>query len=528
MLLNNVAAAPSPHFRRPWWTPIGWRALVLYALVVAVLIALIARGSAGFSYSLDDPYIHLALAQHIAHGTYGINAGETTSPASSVLWPFLLVPFADSAIRAWAPLVLNLIAGAALCLLLGNFVERFYGSRLRSGPARWSLASLLVLAGNLGGLTLLGMEHTTQVLLCAGCAYGIAESYFGRRFPAWSLACAALAPSLRYEDLALTLAVCLACWLQGRRLAGVVVGALSLIPLLAMGLFLHAHGLAPLPNSVIVKGGVISARTHLLPGAPLLDHFLTIVAVNARAYLLVWDRWPLTLLLAMLFAQTWYARRQAAKRNALLSGLIGLVVIMAVGPYGYFFRYDVAYRLFAFLLVFAVCTQHRWFGNLHAQALALLAGFVYVAALLQTPAAASAIAHEQKQMQVFSQNFYGQNVAVNDLGWVSFDSRDEFYILDLAGLASNEASRQRVKDAAWLDAIVQRHNVGLAMIYPYWFASIPADWTQVALLQRTGTGPSAVTFYATQIGDERRIRDELKSFAPSLPSGSTLVFSPER
>ncbi|HKL20996.1 MAG TPA: hypothetical protein VJ904_04275 [Tichowtungia sp.] len=46
-----------------------------------------------FTYSLDDAYIHLSLAEQIHHGHYGINAGEYSSPSSSVLCPFLLAPF---------------------------------------------------------------------------------------------------------------------------------------------------------------------------------------------------------------------------------------------------------------------------------------------------------------------------------------------------------------------------------------------------------------------------------------------------
>ena len=47
-------------------------------------------------YTLDDPYIHLSLAQQILKGHYGINAGEFSAPSSTILWPFILAPFASS------------------------------------------------------------------------------------------------------------------------------------------------------------------------------------------------------------------------------------------------------------------------------------------------------------------------------------------------------------------------------------------------------------------------------------------------
>lgn len=503
----------------------AWRMLLVYFGVCVVLLILIVRGSAGFSYSLDDPYIHLALAQHILHGTYGVNAGETTSPASSVVWPFLLVPFADSAVRMWVPLLLNLVFGACCCVLLGGFLERWYLAKRPAcgGFARWVLAVLFVLAANLAGLTLMGMEHTLQVLLTIGCAWAVMEAYAGRRIAGWALGMAALAPAVRYEDLAFTLSVVLLCWLQGRRRAAMVTGMASLLPLLALGLFLRAHGLSFLPNSVLVKGGVISARPHLFPHAPLLDHFLTIVAVNVRGYVLVPDRWPITVFALVLGWMVWRCRAEPVRRRALGSGLAGLVLIMLIGPYGYFFRYDVCYRLFAFLLVFGVLARERWFGAWYAQGAALLAAVVYVSAAVQTPLACWEIAHEQKQMHRFLEA-YPRNVAVNDLGWVSFDASDRFYVLDLAGLASNEAARQRNKNAAWLDDITRRHHAGLVMLYRGWFPGIPEDWTEVAELHRGGGGPDVVSIYATPAGDATATRQALLRFSGELPSGSWLVF----
>ena len=40
----------------------------------------------------DAPYTHLALAEQIRHGTYGLNPGEPSAPSSTILFPFLLVP----------------------------------------------------------------------------------------------------------------------------------------------------------------------------------------------------------------------------------------------------------------------------------------------------------------------------------------------------------------------------------------------------------------------------------------------------
>ncbi len=77
-LSPDAAARASRHHRR--------RLVVLTLAAFALGYVLIVRETGGaFGYSLDDPYIHLRLSQVLAHGTYGINLGESASrvPRSS-------------------------------------------------------------------------------------------------------------------------------------------------------------------------------------------------------------------------------------------------------------------------------------------------------------------------------------------------------------------------------------------------------------------------------------------------------------
>ena len=57
-----------------------FRFMIVYFSGCVILLATILWMTRGhFSYSLDDAYIHLALAQQIVHGHYGINASESSS-----------------------------------------------------------------------------------------------------------------------------------------------------------------------------------------------------------------------------------------------------------------------------------------------------------------------------------------------------------------------------------------------------------------------------------------------------------------
>ena len=87
------------------------RFLTVWALGLAALVGGILLLNGGhFAYSLDDPYIHLALAENLAAGHYGLNLDEPSSPSSSILWPLLLAPFTRWAGYEWVPLVLATVS----------------------------------------------------------------------------------------------------------------------------------------------------------------------------------------------------------------------------------------------------------------------------------------------------------------------------------------------------------------------------------------------------------------------------------
>lgn len=95
------------------WT----RLVTLWVLCLAQLGAQLVLNGGAFCFTLDDPYIHLALSENLwKHGHYGVNLGEVSAPSSSVLWPFLVAPISD------APLaVLFLNIGLASATVLGLF-----------------------------------------------------------------------------------------------------------------------------------------------------------------------------------------------------------------------------------------------------------------------------------------------------------------------------------------------------------------------------------------------------------------------
>jgi len=531
VLSSAASSAPSRAAAGPGGRSAGGTALLrdpafaclaLFLALFAALLAHILHLEHGhLSYSIDDPYIHMALAERLARGLYGLNLGEIEAPSSSILWPFLLIPGCGTAWHPFLPLAYNLVFGALTALLMGR-MARDWMPRHAGGlqlAACWGVSLLLVFAANLAGLAFLGMEHSLQVLLAALCAFGLVEAYRGRPVPAWCIAAAILAPAVRYECYSLCVAIAIALFAQRRRGAAIAVLTVSLLVPAFFALFLLRHGLPPLPNSVLVKGGAFASSRGV--GRNLL----TSIAGNSSDYVLRYHRWPMTVLVLPLVALLWRERANPLHRAVLGAAAAALILHMVMGSYGWFYRYEVYAKVPAIFVVLAAAAGLRQRDFAAALGCIAFSALPYGKAAAATPIASRNIYLQQYQMHRFEQSYAG-NVAVNDLGWVSYQARPSAYVLDLVGLASLESMRQHDKGPAWLDSVTRRHAVGLVMIYPGWISDVPGDWTPLGRLRldshNVSGGEDDVYFYQTPFATAQQRLDlpaELRSFAATLPPG---------
>lgn len=372
--------------------------------------------------------------------------------------------------------------------------------------------------------TLTGMEHTLQVALVAGCAVAIMRAYQGERIGPALLLCALLAPAVRYEDVIFTGAVCAALLLQRRAATAAGIFLLSLVPLVALGLFLHSHGPSFLPNSVLAKAGVLTARPHLFPRLLMLDHVVTVAAVGWISLVKEPDRWPLLLLVAAYTVLAWQ-RRRALGGQFLLIALAAVWLTVCFGPHGYFYRYDVCLRVFLLVLLLPLLLREPMPRYVLPWTLLTLTALVYVVAAARTPFACLETAEQQYQMHRFSHDFVRQNVAVNDVGWVAFASQNQYYVLDLVGLASNETLRAKNRDAAWLRGLIREHDIRIVMVYRVVFPDIPSEWTPLGVLHTKQPllpgliGNPTVSFYATRQEDSVAMRRQAEAFGRTVPKG---------
>ena len=100
------------HFFQSSWA-LRIALLLAFLLIGLELSGILWLNQGHLVYALDDPYIHLALAENIWRGHYGVNLHEFSSASSSIIWPFLIAPLSIFESSAYAVLALN----SALMLL---------------------------------------------------------------------------------------------------------------------------------------------------------------------------------------------------------------------------------------------------------------------------------------------------------------------------------------------------------------------------------------------------------------------------
>ncbi len=474
-----------------------------------------------FFFALDDPYIHLALAKSIGQGFYGINAREAASPSSSILWPLLLVPFADTTWGPIAALVLNVIAGIAGAALLGFAVSGWPSREAsRDEGLRRSISILFLLfIGNLVGLTFLGMEHTLQVFLAGVVALGVIRCIQHREVGDWTLVAAVLAPAVRYESIGLTLALAIALFGRSQVKKAAVVLAASIVPLIVFSGFLVHLGLPALPTSVLIKGGAQGTS------AGALSHLFLSFKDTAKA-VLVPDHSILILLFLTLAGLAW-REPDRTRRFALAGAALAAGLHLAIGRFGWFHRYEVYVVLFSTLIVLYVLHERpRILFGWFALGLLALAG-PYIEAWRTTIEGSRDTYLLQYQMHRFADQFYQGNVAINDLGLVSYGRHPKQYVLDLMGLGSVEAAKQANKSPQWLDEIAEEHHIGAVMIFRSWFPVVPKDWNHIGaicIVNRPVMLPdSCIQFYATPLESTADLRARFAAFAQTLPEGVVAI-----
>jgi hypothetical protein len=501
-------------------------------IVFAVLQAFVLRLTGGaFDYPLDDPYIHLAIAETIAGGGYGVNAGELSSPGSSPLFPLLLVPFSGTDLHRYLPLFWNAVGLALSAFLWGRLL-------FEAGFARPGWRALGIAAAILGPLAVMmpmvafvGMEHALHAAATLALLLGLFRFLRDGSGGALILAGAFFGTAFRLEGLAPGLLAAAALLVIGNRKLGIATAAAALLPVAVFTGVLVALGMDPLPSSVQTKLAVGSAE-----GPGVLQERLAIFAINLMG--------PAGLFVGALTLGSFLLWRLNDRVKSspwtplVLVTVLAALAHLALGQMGWLNRYEhyiLVLTAATFLVLLPIATGPRGPGPLAiggVAALILGGALAYRLPMhaFELPPAARAIHTQQGQMARFAKEVLDTDVAVNDLGYVAW--QNDNYVLDLWGLASAEARRIRLSDPGpgWTGDLTAKHDVPVAMVYDHWFEDgIGEDWVKLGDFHLTieggFLGGYAVAFYATAPAHVAMTTDAIAEWEKTLLPHSRFIWA---
>ena len=516
---------PDPNDSNGVWIPLG----LLLVLVGIELWVLLAMNDGVLVYTLDDPYIHFALAENILAGHYGVSPIEFSAPSSTFLWPIILAPFTAFQVFDYVPFVVNVFAAAATVWFYHSAITTTVspGEGRKRYPVALIFTCLLIPTTNLVGLIFTGMEHSLQVLLAVMVVCGLIVEARTGRTPRWLLVAIVVGPLVRYESLAVATPALAYLLLRGHIRPALVSAALIMFFLGAFSLFLHSNGVGWLPVSVNANSSVISSPNSV-------DAVFENLSFNLKDSQSI----SFSVALVVLLMVSLLPGRNKAERLFALGMAVSIALHLLLGSFGAFYRYEVYAWASAFLatiyvlrgaITFALDRMPLYVAIALSVILFVAAGPGYWLVPLVTPLASNNIYEQQYQMHRFTTEFYKAPVGVNDLGWVTY--RNAHYVLDLWGLASKEAlvRRRQARGTNWMNKLTRKHDVRLVMLYEHWFKKLPEDWRALGKLhlgkRRITPASSAVAFYVLDAEAEEHARTALSDFQQVLPSGVRFEFA---
>ncbi|HSP87602.1 MAG TPA: hypothetical protein VLN45_05680 [Ignavibacteriaceae bacterium] len=505
--------------KKIFFIPLFFFLIIFFAEVTAILIL----NSGLIVYTVDDSYIHLALAENILRGHYGVNLNEYSSPSSSILWPFILAPFSGFSFGYLAPLIINSLSATGIVLVFFLVIKQLFlndhsrNSKLNTAAILFLI--LLIPATNLIGTLFSGMEHTFQIFFTILIIWGLINLIQKKYLSNWLIAALIIAPLIRYENLALSFAALIFLYFTGYKKKAIIVFFLITALSVSFSIFLLNLGLEALPLSIINKSDVVSSGSLNSLINNLKNNIL-----NVRSILL----FGIMILLII------SSLKKIDKEERLVAGCIVLAILLHLlaGKSGRYMVYTWTAAILSLLFLY-----RDWLKKIIIKTsflktavifvlLTIIISYYYIFGVITLPIGSNNIYEQQYQMHRFIVEYYKKPVAVNDLGYVSY--QNDHYVLDLVGLASPEAlNHWRANDKSdWIDSLSRKHNVSFAMIYDNWFERIPESWFKVAELylgkKKLAPAENVVSFYILNTELKTEVIPLLKSFSKTLPNGVKL------
>lgn len=519
---------------------VNWLAVVtplaFFAALMTWLEIDIYHLTGRIAYPIDDTYIHMAMARHLAQsGVWGDSLSGFSSASSAPGWTLLL----GAAMwllgpLEWIPLAVSALCGAALLVMMMLYlIER--GWRPLPAVAGCVLFSFIL---PLPAMIALGMEHIVHILTVFALCWLAAREWESDepRRDGWLFGLSALCTSMRYEGAFVVGAWAFLFFARRRWRCALGMLVFGALPPVLMGAVQLMNGwpFTPAPilqKSLMSQGGwgffyqlYMRLFGQLFNTGHLLVPFIGCLAASYDVL-----------------------RRDEGWKDA--RGPLAAVYLMtaaahcATASVGWFQRYEAYLLAIAFMALAPLgpgvlarirravtglaAPERAGMGAAVAFGLLTAAGpFYYNTLTLNKIVSGSYNTYQQQyQMGLFLREYYtGAAVIANDIGAINFLA--DIRCLDGAGLGSLEpllASMHNQLTPAFFERWARGGGVRIAVIYDSWWGTlIPGDWIKMGewkVDKKITVGDQVVSFYAVNPAEAETLLKSLQDFSPRLPEG---------
>lgn len=522
-----------------------WTILTTSGIFAAVLSTLlfisISKNKSHFIYSLDDAYIHLAIAKNFAlYDVWGVTKYEFSSSSSSILWTSLLaIVFKIFGPAEILPLLLNIIFAVLILIFVYSVLEK------QNFPGWFNLIILFgfIVLPPLLPLIFTGLEHILHILVAIMFLYYAARLLSSDktefRLIAAVVSLGILLPVIRYEGIVIVAASAFLFILQKRFLTAISLTILPLIPIFAFGMYSISNGWSFFPNSLMLKGS--------LPDVYSFDDFVKFVSalsgslMSYNAFIVVSVIFILFIIFVAVYC--WIKKPvwlKSFRFNILFLFAANIVLYLVYARSGWSYRYQ-SFLVTLMLLVVVLLFINKYFffskpavrNSKTILLSAILILFVCVLSyygiglMLQIPTTSKNIYEQQYQTAKFLEKYYtNKGIALNDIGTSNYFA--DIRCIDLWGLSNLEISKARREgkfSSDFIKYITQKNNVNIAVVYDAWFEDNKGDiltkeWIKAGewkIADNIIAGSDAVSFYALNPKELNNLVLNLKNFSKNLP-----------
>ena len=533
---------------------------IFWGVTIIMLIYSLSLNNGHLIYTLDDAYIHMAIAKNFAkHGVWGVTRKEFSSSSSSLLYSLLLSLIFLFGVNEISPLIINLVFANLLIYLIYTILKK------NDVP---SYAILLCLLLNiflipLHFLIFTGMEHVLQIYIDIIFIYYasliLSDEQLKERIlfsknnkmtfsqDKLFFIIVPLVTLIRFEGMFFIVIVSAIFFLRKKIFYSTLVLGLGFLPIIIFGLISMSYGSFFFPNSVILKGNIsditsISGILNLLDFKQLIKNpHISIILIGAFLifflnYLEKKEIWNLksimaSILILVAFLHLFligatYENQNFSRYEGYLISIGLLVIFLSIRDY-------IPKTLSLDYLKLYITEIKKKTLNYKIQLITSLIVIFFIFytftprsiyLIRRTPQASNNIYEQQYHMGLFLKEYYeGECVAVNDIGAINYLADIE--CLDLRGLASTDIAKSIVNDELDEEVVykaAKRRDCKIAIIYEdkdYGY-DIPSQWTKVGewkIKYNVVAGDDTVSFWAVDSDEIAELIKNLQEFSDYLP-----------